>query len=352
MEQIKENIRTMLDQIAAQDPAAADTFQDIVMAKVSAAVENMKADVGQQFFNQSGTELSEGSMDKMSLSDLWHKHAGANYSADQGYGKGFNSMEHNEKAAAVIKNYVTKKYGKEVADDMEDHSNTSTYKDEYADHDESKKAEKHMKALRQKHGIKHMFEEAEQIDEISGATLGSYIQKARAQDNDKRVHGNELDQLPKVKAEKEKIRGWYADKRYKSNGESVHRAKINKAYDRIEDIKKKADPNYPESVIPKRHKGIGKAIQKLQYGKMSEGQEHLQEYHAAGTVNGKPWSVAYSDYPEHSTIAASNKHLSKAEIGAISSHIDQHSDDDFSGTKSTQNGHVVHVTHNGGSHGE
>lgn len=53
MDQIKENISTMLDQISAQDPAAAETFADIVQAKVSAALENMKTEVGQTFFNKS-----------------------------------------------------------------------------------------------------------------------------------------------------------------------------------------------------------------------------------------------------------------------------------------------------------
>lgn len=56
MDQIKENISTMLDQISAQDPAAAETFADIVQAKVSAALENMKTEVGQTFFNKSESE--------------------------------------------------------------------------------------------------------------------------------------------------------------------------------------------------------------------------------------------------------------------------------------------------------
>ena len=113
-------------------------------------------------------------------------------------------------------------------------------------------------------------EEFNQLDEISGATLGSYIQKARAQDNAKREHGIELDKNPQVVKHKEKIKGWYDDKKYDKAGRSVHQDKIDKAREKIVDIKQKADPDYPKSTIPKRHKGIEKALDKLKYGKMTE----------------------------------------------------------------------------------
>jgi hypothetical protein len=90
-----------------------------------------------------------------------------------------------------------------------------------------------------------------------------------------------------------------------------------------------------------------------QYHGLIKEDEVLDEgYHAAGTVNGKPWSVSYKDYPDHASLTKANQHLSKHEVSAVMNHIDDHSDDDFSNTSSVQNGHKVRVTHNGGFHGE
>lgn len=104
-------------------------------------------------------------------------------------------------------------------------------------------------------------EEFEQLDEISGKVLGSYIQKARAQDNAKREHGRELEAHPKVAAQSAKTSQYLKDKKYKQFHASI---------DKETAIKAKVDPNYPASVTPKRQAGIKKAIDKLQYGKMSD----------------------------------------------------------------------------------
>lgn len=113
--------------------------------------------------------------------------------------------------------------------------------------------------------------ETEELDEISGSTLGSYIQKARADARSKFDHGNELDNDPKVVANKEKIRGWYDDRRYTKSGDSVHRSKIDKARANIEDRKKKIDPDYPKSVNGhKRLRGVDRAVDKLRHGKLTD----------------------------------------------------------------------------------
>jgi hypothetical protein len=76
----------------------------------------------------------------------------------------------------------------------------------------------------------------------------------------------------------------------------------------------------------------------------------LLEYHATGTVSGAKFHVKYADYPSNADIAKQNKHLSKDQVNAVGDHIEAHSEDDFTGTKSIQNGHKVHVTANGGYH--
>lgn len=83
-----------------------------------------------------------------------------------------------------------------------------------------------------------------------------------------------------------------------------------------------------------------------------ESEDLTEAYHAAGTINGKPWSVRYGDFPSKGQIAKHNEHLSSEEHSAIHAHIEDHSDDDFTGTKSNQKGHKVVCTHNGGYHGE
>lgn len=111
-------------------------------------------------------EINEGSMDSLSLSDLWNKHRSYKFTADQGYGIGHGSMEGSDKAANAIYKFVSTKYGKEVADDMNDASDAYVYYSEYAGPGESKKAEDEEHKLRQKHDIKESEDEDEDEDEM------------------------------------------------------------------------------------------------------------------------------------------------------------------------------------------
>jgi len=136
--------------------------------------------------------------------------------------------------------------------------------------------------------------EDEQIDEISGATLGSYVQKARQDAKARAAHGKELDADPKVAADQEKISGWYKDRRYTKSGASVHRSKIDKARDRIETRKKKIDPDYPASASSsKRHRGVEKAINKMQYGNLTDSVDNVVEAKApslASKIKNAVWA--------------------------------------------------------------
>jgi len=97
--------------------------------------------------------ITEGKMDKMTLTGLWHKHAQHSYAADQGYGHGENSMKNNEHAATAIENHVRKHYGNKVANDMVSHSEHHVSWAEYAGPESSHHHEKEAEKLRKKHGV-------------------------------------------------------------------------------------------------------------------------------------------------------------------------------------------------------
>ena len=142
---------------------AKSIFDGIIADKVTKALDARKAAIAQQRFNES-TDLKEGSMDKMSLQDLWMDFTGADFQVDQGYGIGKGSPKWNSKKQDAIYNHVSKKFGKKVADDMADYGATATYADEYADADEAPKAKKHLAKLAKKHGIKESTKELSEDD--------------------------------------------------------------------------------------------------------------------------------------------------------------------------------------------
>ena len=102
--------------------------------------------------SESVEELTEGKMDKMTLSGLWHKHAQHQFGAENGYGGG-EGGQHSHHAATAIENHVRKHYGNKVADDMLDHSDHHVARVEYAGRDEYEHHEKEGAKLRAKHKI-------------------------------------------------------------------------------------------------------------------------------------------------------------------------------------------------------
>jgi hypothetical protein len=112
---------------------------------------HLKMDLKKQ--NEEVESITEGKMDKMTLSGLWHRHAQHNYMADQGYGHGEGGMKNNEHAATAIENHVRKHYGNKVADDMVSHSDHHVSHAEYAGPESSSHHEKEADKLRKKHGI-------------------------------------------------------------------------------------------------------------------------------------------------------------------------------------------------------
>ncbi len=120
--------------------------------------------------------------------------------------------------------------------------------------------------------------EANEIDEVSGELLGRYIQKARKDRDARQAHSNTLDADEKVKALRDKVKGYYDTRKYTRDGRHVHRTKIDSAYAQIEKRKKKLDPDYPKSIMTgKRKDGIRRALDKLQSGKLSEDHETFDE---------------------------------------------------------------------------
>ena len=102
--------------------------------------------------SESVEELTEGKMDKMTLSGLWHKHAQHQNGAENGYGGG-EGGQHSHHAATAIENHVRKHYGNKVADDMLDHSDHHVARVEYAGRNEYEHHEKEGAKLRAKHKI-------------------------------------------------------------------------------------------------------------------------------------------------------------------------------------------------------
>ena len=102
--------------------------------------------------SESVEELTEGKMDKMTLSGLWHKHAQHQFGAENGYGGGEGGQQTHH-AATAIENHVRKHYGNKVADDMLDHSDHHVARVEYAGRDEYEHHEKEGAKLRANHKI-------------------------------------------------------------------------------------------------------------------------------------------------------------------------------------------------------
>lgn len=109
------------------------------------------------------------------------------------------------------------------------------------------------------------------INELSGATMGSYIQKAHKDIKDIRAHEGALNAIPKVAKMQDKISQLYKVRKYTKSGDSVHGKTIDSLNDRIDAEKKKVDPSYPESIstFPRRA-GIERAIKRLSNDRMTE----------------------------------------------------------------------------------
>ena len=115
-------------------------------------IKNKMAGKGTEIYKEEVEKLTEGKMDKMTLSGLWHKHAQHQFGAENGYGGG-EGGQHSHHAATAIENHVRKHYGNKVADDMLDHSDHHVARVEYAGRDEYEHHEKEGAKLRAKHKI-------------------------------------------------------------------------------------------------------------------------------------------------------------------------------------------------------
>jgi len=156
--------RAIIDYAMNDDAKAMrDALYASIHDRVNAHIQAQKQVIAQNIFpeeaeddvemaTESVEELTEGKMDKMSLSGLWHKHAEHAYAADQGYGGGMGG-HHSHHAATAIENHVRKHYGNKAADDMMDHSDHHVARVEYAGRDEYEHHEKEAAKLRAKHKI-------------------------------------------------------------------------------------------------------------------------------------------------------------------------------------------------------
>jgi len=113
--------------------------------------------------------LDEASMDSLSLSDLWNKHREYTYAADQGWGGGYGSAKGGKAAAEAIYKFVSAKYDKKTAEDMQDASDNYLGYQEYVGGAEAKSAKADEEKLRKKYGIKESKMQEETLDEAYAA---------------------------------------------------------------------------------------------------------------------------------------------------------------------------------------
>lgn len=117
----------------------------------------------------------------------------------------------------------------------------------------------------------HIAEEVEQIDELSGATLGSYIQKAHADIRDRQARAKDLEAHPKVAAARAKFLDTVNAGKglWKKTDVAKNYAARRKASDKLQAAKDEVDPNRSKSAdtARKRHAGLAKAIDRLTSGK-------------------------------------------------------------------------------------
>lgn len=93
---------------------------------------------------------------------------------------------------------------------------------------------------------------------------------------------------------------------------------------------------------------IGKNSQMSRYTHPDiENKKAKGQYYAKGTVAGHKFNVNFDDFPSKNDIAKQNPHLDVHHVYAVHAHIDEHGDDDMTGTKSTQGRMPVHITSNG-----
>jgi hypothetical protein len=137
-------------------------------------------------------EMTEGSLDNMSLEQLWDKHEEYSYYHDQGYGHGVGSIKNGKAAADAIFKFVKSKFGAKVADDMEDASQAYVSDQEYDGTSESKNKRK---SIRKKHGLneaKKVSEEAEVNSDEEFTAYAKGILKA--------AHGDKYDEAKAMAA--------------------------------------------------------------------------------------------------------------------------------------------------------
>lgn len=216
------------------------------------------------------TELEEGSMDKMSLQDLWMKFADSDFQVDtlirdKGYGGiGQSSPRlHGDIQRAIFK-HVSDKYGKRTAIDMANYGATNTYNDEYAGPEEKDANEKYLKKLAKKHGIKESTELDEAMSRAARIKrskimkrLQPKIKRAKERAAKKKASSDVIDKRAEKQAKEVLIKKWLKGK---SKGD-VPFAERERIEAKLKDSKK---------AIDRIKKKLVKTIRKQEAGKLAK----------------------------------------------------------------------------------
>lgn len=181
----EEQLDEMINEVLAKSAKAGDWIHDFVHSdnpkfKGKSKEKRKQMALAAYYAKQRNEEveiqqITEGKMDHMSLTHLWHRHAQHTYGHDQGWGGG-QGGHHSHHAATAIENHVRKKHGNRVADDMVHHSELHVAHAEYVGGKEAKEVEREAEKLRKKHGIKGdlyghhdepVNEEVQHLEELS-----------------------------------------------------------------------------------------------------------------------------------------------------------------------------------------
>lgn len=244
-----EHIKNLIEAIASGDLVTSKKILESVLAdKVTQRIEERKQEIAESLFIEEETV----EVDKEIL---------------ESYLQSEEFEQLDELSKDTLKSYI-KKAGPDVAaKDTEAKHHAGLYRNHWRLDSRFKADRLSAKSKSRKDSMGKAVdrltkEEFEQLDELSGGTLGSFIQKRHEKNKEVRQHTNDLENHPKITPLQSKLSDYYGRREYTKTGDSKYRKQINALHQKIHDTKKKIDPNFPKSTIQK-HRGIEKAVTRL-----------------------------------------------------------------------------------------
>lgn len=201
-------------------------------------------------------------------------------------------------------------------------------------------------------------EEFNQLDELSKATLGSYIKKASKYASNAATNAMHLKNTADMHREISNDKNQPKENRKNS---AKNELKFSKWSGDATDSQHKRLKNIDKAVNKLTKEDIQYLIDNIDQLDESERYQLAQialreDYTAKGNIyhggETHKFKVTYGDFPSHKSIQEQNPHLKKHHVDAVMNHFEEHGDDDMTNTESEHeaSGSEVHVHHNSGSY--